>query len=276
MSNPVDVIYRYDGSFDGVLCCVFESYEKKEIPIDILSPDSVQSTLLPVKDISTDPQKAGRVLASIPRKLGGAALEFLRQAFLTCFAQKELYILLFLRRGYQCGPSIMRRLTDEAVHPLVKAVRYLERESHLFKGFIRFSCRNQVLVAEIEPKNYVLPLLARHFGDRFPEERFLIYDKTHHMGLVYQPYTFAVMPIEDLLLPEPDEEEEAFRQLWRIFYETIEIKGRHNPKCRMTQMPKRYWKYMTEFASDSMSSNRKFDESKKIAQGPSPLRGTDL
>ncbi|WP_341274382.1 DUF4130 domain-containing protein [Clostridium acetobutylicum] len=25
------------------------------------------------------------------------------------------------------------------------------------------------------------------------------------------------------------------------------MEGRHNPKCRRTNMPKRYWKYLTEF-----------------------------
>ena len=25
-----EIIYQYDGSFEGLLCCVFESYTKKE------------------------------------------------------------------------------------------------------------------------------------------------------------------------------------------------------------------------------------------------------
>ena len=32
-----------------------------------------------------------------------------------------------------------------------------------------------------------------------------------------------------------------------MFYDTIEVPGRRNHKCRMTHMPKRYWKHMTEF-----------------------------
>ena len=28
-----DVVYRYDGSFDGFLCCVFESYVRRELPL---------------------------------------------------------------------------------------------------------------------------------------------------------------------------------------------------------------------------------------------------
>lgn len=247
MPNQSDLIYRYDGSFDGLLCCVFESYEKKEIPLNILVPDASQSQLFSGKVIPTDLPKAGRVLASIPQKMGTSALDFVRHAFLTCLAQKELYILLFLRLGYHYGPAVMNMLTNDVVHTLFKAVKHLNKESHLLKGFLRFSIFNNVLVGEIAPKNYVLPLLVQHFCERYPEERFLIHDKTHGMGLVYQPYQSAVIPIGTLEMPEADEEEQMFRELWRLFYDTIAIQGRYNPECRMSHMPKRYWKYMTEF-----------------------------
>ena len=247
MFNQCNLIYRYDGSFDGLLCCVFESYDKKEIPMDILKHGTPQATLFQVKDITTDSQKSNRVLASIPQKIGVIGLNFLHHAFLTCLHQKELYILLFLRMGYRYGPSVMNMLTNDVVNKLFKSVKHLGNESHLLKGFVRFSIFNNVLVAEIEPKNYVLPLMAQHFCERYPEERFLIYDKTHAMALVYQEHQSGIIPIDVLEMPQPDEEEQSFRKLWRLFYDTIEIQGRHNPRCRMSHMPKRYWQYMTEF-----------------------------
>jgi probable DNA metabolism protein len=253
MLDGSNLIYQYDGSFDGLLCCVFESYEKKEIPQDIVLPDTPQTTLLPIKEILTNTQQSERVLDSIPKKMGYDALDFVRRAFLTCLEQKERYILLFLRMGYRYGPSVMNMLADDVVHTLFQAVKHLNNESHLLKGFVRFSIFNGALVAEIEPKNFVLPLLTQHFCERYPEERFLIHDKTHGMALIYQPYQSEIVPIESLQLPEPDEEEEFFRELWRLFYKTIEIQGRHNPKCRMTHMPKRYWKYLTEFTPSQKS-----------------------
>jgi len=264
MSATADVIYNYDGSFEGLLCCVFESYDKKEIPLAIIGPDCVQNMLLAVKDILTDPLKAKRVQISILQKISYEVYEFVGQAFLTCFPEKELYILLFLRQAFKCGPQIMNHLTDEIVYPLYKAVQHLQKESHLLKGFIRFSVANQVLVSEIGPKNFVLPFLKQHFMERYPEERFLIYDKTHQMGLLYQPYQSRIVPIDALEMPEFDETEVQFRQLWKLFYDTIEIKGRHNEKCRMTQMPKRYWAYMTEFQET-------LEVSRKIAAGPQKL-----
>jgi probable DNA metabolism protein len=247
MNSPSDLVYCYDGSFDGLLCCVFESYDKREIPIDIVVPSS-GPLLFSGKPIVTDSHKAERVLKSIPEKLGVSALDFVKHAFLTCLKRKELYILLFVRLGYRHGPQVMNMLTDEVVNTLFKAVNHLTRESHLLKGFLRFSVFKTVLVGEIEPKNYVLPLLTQHFCDRYPEERFLILDKTHGMGLLYQPYQAKVIPIADLELPEIDDDEKAFRELWQLFYDTIAIKERFNPQCRMSHMPKRYWKNMTEFS----------------------------
>ncbi len=247
MLNRADIVYEYDGSFEGLLCCVFESYLCKEIPADILSPTAAQTTLLPSRLIATNEQKASRVLVSIPRTMGAETLDFVRRAYLTCLEQKELYILLFLQIGYRVGPKVLDMLADDTVHTLVQAVRHLDRETHLLKGFIRFSIINGALLAEIDPKNIVLPLLVQHFCERYPEERFLIYDKTHGMALIYEPYHPAILPLEALELPEPDEEELAFRRLWQLFYDTVEVEGRHNPKCRMSHMPKRYWGNMTEF-----------------------------
>lgn len=251
MPDGTNLIYQYDGSFDGLLCCVFESYMKKEIPADILPPDATQATLFPVREIETEPEKARRVLVSIPKKMGEEALDFVRRAFLTCAPQKERNILLFLRLGYRVGPRVLDMLTDDTVDALQKAVRHLNNEAHLLKGFLRFSDFNGALAAEIEPKNNVLPLLVQHFCERYPEERFLIYDRTHASALIYRPYKPMILPVEDFQMPEPDEEERSFRELWRLFYKTIEIEGRHNPRCRMSHMPKRYWKEMTEFSQDT-------------------------
>lgn len=246
-------VYCYDGSFDGLLCCVFESYEKNEMPADVLPADGPVPLLLPVKAIETRTDRAARVKRSIPEKMGYRALDFVRRAFLTCQPKKELYILQFLRLGYRHGRSVMSRLTDEPVHALFTAVRHLNQEAHLFQGFIRFSEVNGVLTAQIEPKNTVLPLIARHFCGRFSAERFLIYDRTHGMALLYQDGSMSICGADAFEQPDPDEEELKFRELWRLFYRTIEIKERHNPRCRMSHLPKRYWSCMTELARETGS-----------------------
>ncbi|KHD36747.1 DNA metabolism protein [Clostridium acetobutylicum] len=247
MPNRSNLIYYYDGSFEGLMCCIFESYEKNEIPVNILVTNNAQMTLFMTKEVETDLAKASRVIKSIPLKMGVDAFDFIKRVFLTCLEDKELNLLLFMRLGYTYGPKVMNMLSNDIVHVLFKAVTHLNKESHLFKGFIRFSAFKDGLVAQIEPKNFVLPLLSSHFCSRYPEEHFLIHDKTHDMALIYKPYKAGIIPVEDMRLPDVTEEEKHFRKLWSLYYRTVEIEGRHNPKCRRTNMPKRYWKYLTEF-----------------------------
>lgn len=266
--NRTVTVYCYDGSFDGLLCCMFESYESNEIPSDVLPEGANLPLLLPVKTIETDAIKAKRVLKSIPQKMGYQALDFVRRAFLTCHKQKEQLILRFLRLGYRYGASVINRLTDETVHALITAVRHLNHEAHLFQGFIRFSEVNGALVAQIEPKNIVLPLIATHFCERYPGEKFLIYDRTHGMALIYQNHEASICDVDAFEQPECSEEEQKFRALWRLFYDTIEIKERRNPRCRMSHMPKRYWNCMTEFAREMEGGEVKPSTTTALTQVP--------
>jgi probable DNA metabolism protein len=265
MPDRSDVIYQYDGSFEGLLSCVFESYERREIPAGIAPTFAEQTALYPARTIETDLQKAKRVLCSIPEKIGDEALYLVNRTFLTCMPQKELDTLRFLRTGYRVGSMVTQMLADSAVDRIIKGVRYLENESNQYRQFTRFAEFSGILAGVIEPHNYVLPLIAQHFCERLPCERFLIYDKTHGMALIHNQKGRSIVPIDGLRLPEPDEPEEKIHDLWRLFYNTIEVPGRHNERCRMSHMPKRYWTYMTEFGT-----HKTFEDvmAEKEAQGP--------
>lgn len=248
MPDRTALIYAYDGSFEGLMCCVFESYEFKEIPSVIRPPNVLQQSLFDTaKWIKSDDQKADRVFNSIPSKISPQAQELVKLGFLTCAPNKELLIYQFLRLGFKHGSKVMTMLTDDTVCALQKAVHHLTRESHKFKGFVRFSIFDEGLVAVIEPKNFVLPLLSLHFCDRFRNEAFMIYDKTHSMALIYQSHKAELIFVDELTLPEVDANEIEYRRLWKQFYNTIAIEDRNNPRCRMTLMPNRYWGQMTEF-----------------------------
>jgi len=112
---------------------------------------------------------------------------------------------------------------------------------------VRFSEVNGALVSIIEPEHQVLPLLAEHFVERFPNEQFLIYDKTHSLGLIYTDKQAKIEHIESYQMPKLSDEEKEYQKLWKLFYDTIAIAERKNDRCRMSFMPKKYWKNLTEF-----------------------------
>ena len=145
----------------------------------------------------------------------------------------------------------MRELTDPRLAVLRKADQHLCGEAQLLRGFVRFSDQGGVLVAEIEPKNRVLPLLRPHFCARCSGEAFVIHDRTHHEALFSRPGRWDIVPVEGFQAGVPDRRELDYRQLWRRFYDAIAIAERYNPKCRMTHMPKRYWNTMTEFQTEA-------------------------
>ena len=231
---------------EGFYCCVYTCVYSRQLPCDIINFEQAQISLLPQIEIKSEREKARLVAVSIPEKISPAALDLVETVFLSCLKQKEIAILRFLLLGYQHKAEIMSMLSHPVVAPLLEAERHLRKEASLLKGFIRFSDYDGVLAAAITPKNFVLPLIARHFISRFSEEDFLIFDRTHKAALIYQNRRSQFISLDQVEFPAPNANELHYRQLWKQFYRTIAIEARYNPKCRMTMMPKRYWENMTE------------------------------
>ena len=133
-------------------------------------------------------------------------------------------------------------LADPVVHTLDKAVKFLGREAHLVLGFLRFAECGDVLIAQIEPKTNVLPVIAPHFISRFSGENFMIFDRTHRLALLYKDGEPAILRADTVELPPESPGEQRCRAMWRTFYDTVGIEGRRNDVCRRTHMPKRYWR----------------------------------
>lgn len=89
MPVRVNLAYQYDGSFEGFLSCVFESFEKNEIPSAIFGKEPEQLSFRPVRFVETDQSRALRVLASIPKKISPRAQEIIQICFLSNHPQKE-------------------------------------------------------------------------------------------------------------------------------------------------------------------------------------------
>ena len=244
-----EMVYYYDGSFEGFLCCIFDSYANKEVLTAIYRDEDLVPTLCASRSIPTDRDHASRVYRKIV-KCSPYTVDLLRKGFLTCLPDKELYLYRLVVKLLREGPGFLRNFSDETLYPVLRAVRHLNGEAHLLKGFVRFSDLGGVLGGEIEPKNRVLPLLRSHFCARYQGEKFFLYDRTHREALFYANGKAVIQPLEHFQMAPPDETEAHYRLLWKRFCDTIAIKERYNPKCRQTNMPKRYWNTMTEFQDD--------------------------
>lgn len=246
-----NLIYIYDGSFEGLLCCVFEAFSTHTLPLSIWPAGAEQPTLFPLREIPTDSDRADRVFAGI-RRLGVETEQSLLQAFLSGLPDKELVLLRFLDLAFAAGPGAIRMLGCPETADLLALVKNVYREAEKYTGFLRFEERENWLGAVFEPENYLLPLLKPHFCGRFPEERFFIYDATHCAVLLYQPHRAEILTLsEPLQMPVATARERYYQDLWRELYRISEIPDRHNLACRRNHCPKRYWTHMTELQNHS-------------------------
>ena len=64
MSARSDVTYVYDGSFEGLLTAVFESFENRELPCSIVAEDEFVPTLLtPIRKRQTESAAGSKISA---------------------------------------------------------------------------------------------------------------------------------------------------------------------------------------------------------------------
>ncbi len=244
-----EIIYLYDGSFDGLLCCIYESYTQKERPTAIVCGEDAEPSLFDTRTVPTVRGHADRVARSL-RRISPEVLPLLRRAYLTCLPDRELAAYRFVAKLYREGAPYLRRLNDEDYLPLLRAVRYLNAEAEHFRGFLRFSVFDGVLGAEIAPKNRLLPVLRPHFCNRCHDETFFIYDRTHREALLYAGGVSRIIPLDGFEMAPPDEEETEYRRLWRRFYDAVAIRERTNPRLCRSNMPLRFRGLMTEFQED--------------------------
>ena len=251
------VVYVYDGTFEGFLCCVYNYYYNRLKPVTIMSHTDFTPSFYDNLMVDTDFEQAYRVRFAIEEKIGRRNLEFLTECFLTCLEEKEMYMLRYVVKGFKIGPNIIDMLSDDDVDTLFKAHHHLERESQHFLGLVRFYRAGEVYVSKIEPKNQVLPLITWHFTNRFANQRFMIYDATHGQALIYANRSHKLIQVDNIELPPLDEDEKQTQRLWKNFYDTIAIKERYNPRCRMNFMPKRFWSNLPEMNDLSQVNNLK-------------------
>lgn len=246
--------YRYDGSYAGFLCCIFESFRCRELPAAILSPECGQTSLFGCRDIPTDPGRARRVAAGIDR-MGPYVRQRITRGFLADSPDREMILLRFARLCFERGPSAAAMLGDPDVQAAFRLERAVNGEAGKCLQFIRFEYKDGMYGARIHPTHRVLPLLQRHFCERLGDEDFLIFDATHAMALVRKDGNVQYLEMERYL-PSAEEEERQWQRLWKDFFGAVTIEERRNLRTQQTHVPRRWWKDMLEMQPDADSGQK--------------------
>ena len=209
--------------------------------------------------VTTSEEKAQRVWAGLEKRLSREAIKLISVSWLS--EQRELNNPLFqyIYKVFKQG-DISKNFADPDVLAVTNIARRVLHEQLRMKQFIRFQkAKDGTYLAVVAPDHNVLPIITDHFQDRFNDQPWLIYDAKRHYGYYYDGKTDAIhitfeneaaVPFDlrngklnDDVISHDDQ---LLQDLWRTYFKAICIKERMNPRKQLQDMPRRYWKYMTE------------------------------
>ena len=264
------LVYTFDKTMDGILSAVFDAYFRHQQP-DMLVGEGTQLPLFceEVWQVVTTEEKASRVWTGLEKRLPREALHLLMVSWQS--EENDLPTPLFHYIYKVFGTKgIEHNFSDPDVLHVTNTARRVMHEQLRMKQFIRFQkAKDGTYLAVVSPDHNVLPLITNHFQDRFGDQSWLIYDAKRHYGFYYSltpnpspkgegssmpirvtfedenslPFDLSNGKLDETVLSENDQ---LFQDLWRTYFKAVCIKERMNPKKQLSDMPRRYWKYMTE------------------------------
>ncbi len=255
--------YLYDGSFEGFLTCVYEHYYREKAHVICKEIDFQESLLTESTIVVTDPKKSDRVYDGIICKISRNDLMSVYKTLGSVVGDREMKCLRYLELGFKIGKKIQLLHGNPIVHDIQDANRKFGFEIHRLHGLIRFSVvkpagslkpeeeLQEILYAAIEPDNDVLEFLVHHFRDRYKNNPFIIHDKKRGKALICGGGQWRLTDFDHKDLLEYTGDELEYQRLWKLYFHTIGIKERINPRCQKNFMPVRYWKNLTEIDSSN-------------------------
>ncbi|MDR0605496.1 MAG: TIGR03915 family putative DNA repair protein [Bacteroidales bacterium] len=247
--------FTYDGTFEGVLTCVFEAFDSNQFPQQLLFQEM---TLFSTENycVITDVQKADRVLKGLKKKLSPFAFQMLFTCWLSELKDIDVLLFRYICKSFKSSGSIELNFSDADVLSLSKIYKKVSSEAEKVRQFVRFQkTADKMYFAAIKPRYNVLPLVVNFFQDRFSDQQWVIYDIKRSYALYYDLIKTEVAYFDDLKMNElngklhPDllaEDEICFQDTWKQYLQAISIKERKNLKLQRQHIPKRFWKYLTE------------------------------
>jgi probable DNA metabolism protein len=245
----------YDGTFEGLLSAVFEIYERKLIHVKLQKGEWYSSALFEDSlKVTTSEVNANRVLKGLRHKLSPAAVERLYIAHLAEIAHEEVNLIGYIRYVFDTPQNIEEDYGNKFVMRVSEIIRMVRRERHRMEAFIRFQkLKDETFYATIQPDFNVLPLLIKHFRNRYADQKWIIYDIKRNYGLYYDLHNTQYIVLDFSTLNKPGdvvaaftEDESIYQHLWKNYFNSVNIKARKNTKLHVRHIPKRYWRHLTE------------------------------
>lgn len=240
--------YFFDGTKNGLLTCIFESFYEKRIPDDVTT-ECVQCGLLDeIVTIKTDNEKAERVY----KCLKNCKTKYLVSDFNLTFrsGEKKRFKVLFDYLNVAISNKnidVSKAFALPEIQAFTDLKNRIYTETHRFKGFLRFmETEKGFYYACYEPDNDITELLVPHFTARL-QSPFIIHDIKRNILALCDGKRYKILNGGDNgVTVFMSESEEIFLDLWQQYYKSINIEERKNLRQMRNYMPERYWKNLSE------------------------------
>ncbi|NHC04800.1 DNA metabolism protein [Acinetobacter sp. 187] len=253
--------YVFDGTMTGLLCCVFRAFQFKEFDVQVMTQDCMQTGLFDeMIQVESNEDQAQRVWQGLKQKVSANGIRNFYYTFLSEQIVAFQHLFNFSVYAFQSQRPIDRDYGHVDVLGLSQWSKQVGREKHRMEAFVRFKkCQDGLFLSLVRPDFNVLPLIERHFKSRYQDQKWLIYDEKRHYGIYYdldQVHQVHMNALEidqtiqsgfsQSFSVELDDEEVLYDQLWKDYFNSVNIKARKNAKLHIQYVPKRYWRYMNE------------------------------
>ena len=250
-------IYSFDNTFEGLLTLVFECYNRKQFPDEILSGEGSQNILFASTiDIETDKRKAERVWKGIVAHSSEGNAHRIYRVFLVGSPDTPMLLYQYIRLIIDSNKNEETNFSEPVVVEINKLHQKVCKEAHRITMFVRFQKTVEgSYYASFAPLYDVLPLCIPHFRDRYADQTWIIYDLKRNYGFWYDLKNVSRIVFNDLKVNSQNgqlhgsllaEDEKHFQQMWKQYYQSICIQERKNHKVHRQLLPKRFWKYLPE------------------------------
>lgn len=238
--------FIYDGSIEHLFSTFFDAYNKG--PVRIYKDDN-GSCLFERELIKLDHDKFLRIKNYIEKKASKSFYLSFLYVFQSSNEYKEEAMLEILRMLEKYGSKAVY-CENKLCILFRKLEREVSRERHAYLGLTRFNTlEDKTLYAKIRPENNILPLIISHFVKRLPEEKFIIHDVGRNTAFSYNEHKLEYLSDADFL-SDIKKGKDNIKEYWKIFYKHISIDERKNEKLRISNMPKRYWEFLSELEEE--------------------------
>ncbi|NTU93911.1 MAG: DNA metabolism protein [Chlorobiaceae bacterium] len=238
--------YLYDGTPEGLVSAIAGILDNGTDPQVSLLVERQDTLFEEGLFFRTDPVAAESLFSRLRQKAPDA-VHTLWYFMMAETEGQETSLLRYVALALQHGDRINGHLTDADVKAIVSTARKAGRELHRMKGLLRFEqLRDGTWLARMEPDHNVIHPLARHFSRRLKGQQWFIYDVRRRSAAHWDGQALSFGTLEQFSRPELSDEELEVRAMWQAFFRTIAIPERKNPRLQKSNMPAKYWKYLTE------------------------------